>query len=59
MERERIILSTVRRNVEANSSENQNTSTKLGFLKDIRRANVALTRARRHLIIFGDRECLK
>jgi superfamily I DNA and/or RNA helicase len=43
-EDEGIILSMVR----------SNTSQKIGFLKDYRRINVALTRAKKKLIIFAD-----
>ena len=43
-EREVILLSLVRSNPEG----------ELGFLKDLRRMNVALTRARRHLFVIGD-----
>jgi superfamily I DNA and/or RNA helicase len=43
-EDEGIILSLVR----------SNTSQKIGFLKDYRRINVALTRAKKKLIIFAD-----
>lgn len=43
-EREVIIISMVRSNSEGN----------IGFLRDLRRLNVSLTRARRKLIIIGD-----
>lgn len=43
-EKEAIILSLVR----------SNKTREIGFLKDIRRMNVALTRARRKLIVIGD-----
>jgi superfamily I DNA and/or RNA helicase len=43
-EKEAVILSLVR----------SNTEGELGFLKDIRRMNVALTRARRKLLVIGD-----
>jgi ATP-dependent RNA/DNA helicase IGHMBP2 len=43
-EKEAVILSLVRSNPE----------NEIGFLADVRRTNVALTRARRKLIVVGD-----
>jgi superfamily I DNA and/or RNA helicase len=43
-EKEAIVLSLVRSNPEG----------EIGFLKDVRRTNVALTRARRKLLVIGD-----
>jgi superfamily I DNA and/or RNA helicase len=43
-EKEAVVLSLVRSNVEG----------EIGFLADVRRMNVALTRARRHLLVIGD-----
>jgi ATP-dependent RNA/DNA helicase IGHMBP2 len=43
-EKEAVVLSLVRSNVE----------NEIGFLADVRRTNVALTRARRKLIVVGD-----
>ena len=43
-EKEAVVMSLVRSNVEG----------EIGFLSDVRRTNVALTRARRKLIVIGD-----
>ena len=43
-EKEAVVLSLVRSNAEG----------EIGFLADVRRTNVALTRARRELIVVGD-----
>lgn len=47
-EREVIIFSSVRSNAQG----------KIGFLADVRRLNVALTRARRGLIVIGSKSTL-
>ena len=48
MEKDYIIISTVRSNV----------SGKIGFLTSTKRLNVALTRAKKGVIILGNAECL-
>lgn len=45
-EKEAVVLSLVR----------SNGKRETGFLKDVRRVNVAVTRARRHLCVVGDAE---
>lgn len=47
-EKEAIVISLVR----------SNTNGEVGFLADTRRTNVALTRARRKLIVIGDSSTL-
>ena len=47
-ERDIIVISMVRSNDEG----------QIGFLRDLRRMNVAITRARMKLIILGDRETM-
>ena len=47
-EKEAIVLSLVRSNEEG----------EVGFLKDKRRLNVAITRAKRHVCVIGDSETL-
>jgi superfamily I DNA and/or RNA helicase len=47
-EKECIIISLVR----------SNKQKEIGFLKDWRRMNVAVTRARRMLIIIGNADCV-
>jgi predicted DNA helicase len=48
-EKELVVISLVR----------SNSRGEIGFLKDVRRLNVALTRARRKLVVLGDSETLE
>ena len=48
-EKELVVISLVR----------SNSRGEIGFLKDVRRLNVALTRARRKLVVIGDSETLE
>jgi DNA polymerase alpha-associated DNA helicase A len=47
-EKQVILLSLVR----------NNQDYEIGFLKESKRLNVALTRAKSHLVVFGSGECL-
>ncbi|PRP84909.1 hypothetical protein PROFUN_07563 [Planoprotostelium fungivorum] len=53
-EKEIILFSTVR-----NNDKKKTHPFKIGFLSDWRRLNVALTRARRGIIVFGNEETLR
>ncbi|KAL4205316.1 hypothetical protein AMTRI_Chr01g114000 [Amborella trichopoda] len=53
-----LILSTVRAS-EQNNKEVSMSSSSIGFVADVRRMNVALTRAKRSLWVFGNRRTLK
>lgn len=52
-EKEVIILSLVRSNDEGSLGEGS-----IGFLAEVRRTNVAITRARRQVYVIGDGETL-
>ena len=56
-EKDLIIFSTVRSS--NNNNSNFDDTSKIGFMKDYRRLNVALTRAKRGMIIIGNSETLK
>lgn len=54
-EKEAILFSFVRSSPEGNLRDKDDaTKSVIGFLADVRRTNVALTRAKRHLCIVGD-----
>ena len=57
-EKEVVVLSLVRSNVDdsGGSGSSKRGEAEVGFLGEKRRLNVAMTRARRHLVVIGDSE---
>ena len=55
-EKEAVVLSLVRSNVDGGENRSGGAGGEVGFLAEKRRLNVAMTRARRHLCVIGDSE---